>query len=162
MMAGQKLSWMEFFVVFSRVWAKAATVENAQAGFRETGNKDILPETVFVTSKTAKILLPSTLPALTTRQQCLSHLHTKPQSLSPPPTGPRSCLLTLTQSVPQPSAQLSGHQPSHQPDFSRLMMRRFLKWVCWTKYRRKIMTSSISSRHRKKPSPRMRDLPPPQ
>ncbi|KAG5278319.1 hypothetical protein AALO_G00097640 [Alosa alosa] len=109
MMAGQKLSRMEFFTVFSRAWAKAATVENAQAGFRGTGmfplNKDILPETAFAPSKTTERVLPSTLPSSPTR----------PQSLPTPPTGPWSPLLTLTHSARQPSALLSGHQSSHPP-----------------------------------------------
>ncbi|KAL2087171.1 hypothetical protein ACEWY4_018230 [Coilia grayii] len=104
MMAGQKLSKMEFFAVFKRTWAKAATVENAQAGFRGTGmfhlNKDIIPETAFVPSKTTERVLPSTVPSLPTR----------PQSLPPLPTGQWSPQLTLT-----PSALLCGHQPSHPP-----------------------------------------------
>ena len=107
-MAGQKLSRMELFAGFSRAWAKAATVENAQAGFRGTGmfplNKDI-PETAFAPSKTTERVLPSTLPSPPTR----------PQSLPPLPTGPPSPLLTLTHSARQPSALLSGHQPSHPP-----------------------------------------------
>lgn len=82
MMAGQKLSRMEFFAVFSRAWAKA-----------------------FAPSKTTEIVLPSTLPSPPTRPQCLL----------PPPTGPWSPLLTLTHSARQPSALLSGHQPSHPP-----------------------------------------------
>ncbi|XP_039670604.1 uncharacterized protein LOC120567701 [Perca fluviatilis] len=109
MMAGQKLSRMEFFAVFSRAWAKAATIENAQAGFRGTGmfplNKDILPETTFAPSKTTERMLPSTLPSPPTRLQ----------SLPPPPTRPWSPLLTLTHSARQPSALLSGPQPSHPP-----------------------------------------------
>ncbi|CAM4555686.1 unnamed protein product [Leuciscus chuanchicus] len=119
MMAGQKLSRMEFSAVFSRAWAKAATIENAQAGFRGTGmfplNKDILPETAFAPSKTTERVLPSTLPTPPTRPQSLPTPPTRPQSLLPPPTGPWSPLLNLTHSAHQPSALLSGHQPSHPP-----------------------------------------------
>ncbi|KAL2084770.1 hypothetical protein ACEWY4_020288 [Coilia grayii] len=104
MMAGQKLSKMEFFAVFKRAWAKATTVENAQAGFRGTGmfplNEDIIPETAFAHSKTTERVLPSTLPSLPTR----------PQSLPPLPTEQWSPQLTLN-----PSALLCGHQPSHPP-----------------------------------------------
>lgn len=119
MMAGQKLSRMEFFAVFSRAWAKVATVENAQAGFRGTGmfplNKDILPETAFAPSKTTERVLPSTLPSSPTRPQCLLPPPTRPQSLPPQPTGPWSPLLTLAHSARQPSALPSGHQPSYPP-----------------------------------------------
>ncbi|CAL8265554.1 unnamed protein product [Merluccius merluccius] len=119
MMAGQKLSRMEFFPVFSRAWAKAATVKNAQAGFRGTGmfplNKDVLPETAFAPSKTTERVLPSTLPSLHTRPQCLLSPPTRPPPLPPLPTGPWSPLLTLTHSAHQPLALLSGHQPSHPP-----------------------------------------------
>ncbi|KAK0137432.1 hypothetical protein N1851_026357 [Merluccius polli] len=119
MMAGQKLSRMEFFPVFSRAWAKAATVENVQAGFRGTGmfplNKDVLPETAFAPSKTTERVLPSTLPSLHTRPQCLLSPPTRPPPLPPLPTGPRSPLLTMTHSAHQPLALLSGHQPSHLP-----------------------------------------------
>lgn len=87
MIAGQKLSRMEFFAVFSRAWAKAATVENAQAGFRGTGmfplNKDILPETAFAPSKTTERVLPSTLPSSPTRPQCLLPPPTRPVSPTP-------------------------------------------------------------------------------
>jgi len=119
MMAGQKLSRMEFFAVFSRAWAKAATIENAQAGFRGTGmfplNKDILPETAFAPSKTTERVLPSTLPTPPTRPQCLLPPPTRPQSFPTLPTGPWSPLLTLTHSACQPSALVSGHQFSHPP-----------------------------------------------
>lgn len=84
MMAGQKLSRMEFFAVFRRAWKKAATVENAQAGFRGTGmyphSKDILPEIAFAPSKTTERVLPFTLPSPPTRPQSLPSLPTGPWS----------------------------------------------------------------------------------
>ena len=122
MMAGQKLLRMEFFPVFSRAWAKAATVENAQAGFRGMGmfplNKDVLPETAFAPSKTTERVLPPTLPSLHTRPQCLLSPPTRPPPLPPLPTGPRAHLPTLTHSAHLPLALLSGHQPSHQSSAS--------------------------------------------
>ncbi|KAL2095541.1 hypothetical protein ACEWY4_007689 [Coilia grayii] len=104
MMAGQKLSKMEFFVVFSRAWAKAATVENAQAGFRATGmfplNKNIIPEASYAPSKTTERAPPTTLASTFIRPQSLPLLPTEP--VLPP--------VALT-----PASLLSEHQTIHPP-----------------------------------------------
>lgn len=65
--AAQKLLKSEFFSVFCPACRKAATVENAQAGFRGTGmfplNKHILQESALAPSKTTERPLPLTSPS---------------------------------------------------------------------------------------------------
>lgn len=59
---GMKLPKPFFFSLFAEAWAKTATMENAQAGFRGTGmfpvNKDIIPPEIYAPSHTTERPLP--------------------------------------------------------------------------------------------------------
>ncbi|KAL2103345.1 hypothetical protein ACEWY4_000213 [Coilia grayii] len=85
-------------------WAKAAMVENAQAGFPATGmfplNKNIIPEASYAPSKTTERAPPTTLASTFIRPQSLPLLPTEP--VLPP--------VALT-----PASLLSEHQTIHPP-----------------------------------------------
>ncbi|KAL2076462.1 hypothetical protein ACEWY4_027926 [Coilia grayii] len=85
LMAGQKLPKTEFFSIFNRAWMKAATVQNAQAGFRGTGmyplNRNIIPEATFAPNKTTERILPPILPAPPSMPQTPPASSTRPESL---------------------------------------------------------------------------------
>ena len=124
LMAGQKLPKTEFFFVFRRAWEKAATVHNAQAGFRGTGmfplNKEIIPDSVFGPSKTTERALPLTLPDPPVRSLSLPTPPAKPQSLPDP-----SAVLmpTITQEPEEPLYFfLNGSQLAEEVVFEEVVL----------------------------------------